>query len=181
MLSKILSLLQTALITETVVLIKNHQRSLDMIAILQNLSQEKDVAHLLQTDLFEPYWFLPVNPFRQESCSAKVKRWPSNMGFCARLIISSAEWQLPSEWSAGRLIPIEQCVKNGIDLTINSWVGSNIQLLKIRQPFQHIRWALTTGLEESGVCHSVAVRHGIDFLSLMQLSVYSTCCKLCLF
>lgn len=54
MISKILSLLQTVLIAETGVLIKKHQWYLYMIAILQNLSQEKDIAHLLQTDLFEP-------------------------------------------------------------------------------------------------------------------------------
>lgn len=149
MISKISSLLQTVLITETVVLIKKHHWYLYMIAILQNLSQEKDLAHLLQIDLFEVYWLLLVNSFCEESYSVKVKRWPSNMCFCDRLIVSYAEWQLPSEWSADRLISIEQCIKNGIDLTINSWVGSNIQLLKIRQPSSADTLSITTGLEGS--------------------------------
>lgn len=55
MIGKTLSLLQTVLITETVVLIKKRHWYLYMIAILQNLSKEKDLAHLLQIDLFEPY------------------------------------------------------------------------------------------------------------------------------
>lgn len=53
MISKILSFLQTVLITETVVLIKEHQWYLYMIAVLENLSQDKDIVNLLQTVLFE--------------------------------------------------------------------------------------------------------------------------------
>lgn len=111
MISKILPFLQTVLITEMVVLIKKHQWYLYMIAVVENLSQDKDVVHLLQTVLFELYWFLLVNPFCQESCLVKVKRWPSNICFCDRLIIFHVEWQLPSELSADRLIPVERALK----------------------------------------------------------------------